>query len=51
MMQEMKNKFLPLQGLSTTKQLQAVLRGLKELRKYFDHHEDSLLTHENHSIV
>ena len=26
---------------------QAVLRGLKELRKYFDHHEDSLLTHEN----
>jgi uncharacterized protein len=26
---------------------QAVLRGLKELRKYFDHHTESLLTHEN----
>jgi len=25
---------------------QAVLRGLKELRKYFDHHEESLMTHE-----
>ena len=26
---------------------QAVLRGLKELRRYFDNHQDSLLTHEN----
>lgn len=26
---------------------QAVLRGLKELRKYFDHHTESKLNHEN----